>query len=88
MKKRKGSFFLAPSGTEKTTLVKMLMGFIVPDAGEIIVNGLRLSGDTMTAIVYQIVIMAAILISRYFSIHLSILLTRKTAFDAYDCLKI
>lgn len=41
----------------------------------------------MTAIVYQIVIMAAILISRYFSIHLSILLTRKTAFDDYDRLK-
>ncbi|MGL4606255.1 MAG: ABC transporter permease [Eubacteriaceae bacterium] len=38
----------------------------------------------MTAIVYQIVIMAAILIARYFSIHLSILLTRKKGFDAYD----
>lgn len=42
----------------------------------------------MTAIVYQIVIMVAILISRYFSVHLSILLTRKTAFDAYDRLKV
>lgn len=42
----------------------------------------------MTAIIYQIVIMAAILISRYFSIHLSILLTRKTAFDGYDRLKV
>lgn len=42
----------------------------------------------MTAIVYQIVIMAAILISRYFGIHLSILLTRKQAFDSYDRLRI
>lgn len=42
----------------------------------------------MTAIIYQIVIMAAILISRYFSIHLSIIFTRKTAFDAYDRLKV
>ena len=38
----------------------------------------------MTAIVYQIVIMGAILISRYFGIHFSILLTRKKAFDDYD----
>ena len=38
----------------------------------------------MTAIVYQIVIMGAILISRYFGIHFSILLTRKQAFDNYD----
>ncbi|MGV8906925.1 MAG: ABC transporter permease [Acetobacterium sp.] len=42
----------------------------------------------MTAIIYQIVIMAAILISRYFSIHLSIIFTRKTAFDVYDRLKV
>jgi len=42
----------------------------------------------ITAIVYQIVIMAAILISRYFSIHLSIIFTRKTAFDAYDRLNV
>lgn len=42
----------------------------------------------MTAIVYQIVIMAAILIARYFSIHLSILFTRKRAFDEYDLLNL
>lgn len=42
----------------------------------------------MTAIIYQIVIMGAILITRYFSIHFSILLTRKKAFDDYDLLKI
>jgi len=51
-------------------------------------TGQILSGSMpMTAIVYQIVIMAAILISRYFGIHLSILLTRKKAFDSYDRLK-
>ncbi|WP_331553189.1 ABC transporter ATP-binding protein [Acetobacterium sp.] len=42
--------FLAPSGKGKTTLVKMLTGFIVPDAGEIIVKGIRLSGETMNTI--------------------------------------
>jgi len=42
----------------------------------------------MTAIVYQIVIMAAILIVRYFSIHFSILLSRKGCFDGYDQLNI
>lgn len=41
----------------------------------------------MTAIVYQIVIMAAILIVRYFSIHFTLLLTRKDKFDDYDRLK-
>lgn len=39
--------FLAPSGKGKTTLVKMLTGFIVPDAGDIFVKGLRLSGKTI-----------------------------------------
>jgi len=42
----------------------------------------------MTAIFYQIVIMGAILISRYFGIHFSILLTRKKAFDDYDRLNL
>jgi putative ABC transport system permease protein len=42
----------------------------------------------MTAIVYQIVIMAGILITRYFSIHLSLLFTRKKAFDEFDQLTI
>ncbi len=41
----------------------------------------------MTAIVYQIVIMAAILIVRYFSIHFSLLLTRKEKFDGFGRLK-
>jgi len=42
--------FLAPSGRGKTTLVKMLMGFITPDAGEIKVKGIRLSGENMNTI--------------------------------------
>lgn len=50
IEKNEKVLFLAPSGSGKTTLVKMLMGFIVPNAGEIIVNGLRLSGGTMNAI--------------------------------------
>ena len=41
----------------------------------------------MTAIVYQIVIMAAILIVRYFSIHFSLLLTRKQKFDGFGRLR-
>jgi putative ABC transport system permease protein len=42
----------------------------------------------MTAIVYQIVIMIGIIISRYFSIHFSILFTQKEAFDEYNQLNI
>lgn len=41
----------------------------------------------MTAIVYQIVIMAAILIVRYFSIHFTLLLTWRQSFDEFDRLK-
>lgn len=50
----------------------------------------QILGGTMpiTAIMYQIVIMAAILIARYFGIHLSILFTRKTTFDEFDRLKV
>lgn len=52
-------------------------------------TGQILSGSMpMTTIAYQIVIMAGILITRYFGIHLSIILTRRQAFDAYDRLKI
>lgn len=50
IEKNEKVLFLAPSGTGKTTLVKMLMGFIVPDAGEIFVKGLRLSGKTINTI--------------------------------------
>lgn len=38
--------FCAPSGRGKTSLVKMLLGFVVPDAGEIFVDGIKLSGET------------------------------------------
>ncbi|PKM75692.1 MAG: ABC transporter ATP-binding protein [Firmicutes bacterium HGW-Firmicutes-17] len=52
-------------------------------------TGQILSGSMpMTTIAYQIVIMAGILITRYFGIHFSIILTRRKAFDAYDRLKI
>lgn len=42
--------FSAPSGRGKTTLVKMLLGFVVPDAGEIFIDGVKLSGDTVNFI--------------------------------------
>lgn len=50
IEKNEKVLFLAPSGKGKTTLVKMLMGFIVPDAGEIIVKGLSLSGESINTI--------------------------------------
>ena len=46
--------FCAPSGRGKTSLVKMLLGFVVPEAGEIIVDGMSLSGETVNAIRRQI----------------------------------
>jgi len=42
--------FSAASGQGKTTLVRMLLGFIVPDSGEIVVNGITLSGETINSI--------------------------------------
>ncbi|KNZ41800.1 ABC transporter ATP-binding protein [Acetobacterium bakii] len=42
--------FSAASGQGKTTLVKMLLGFIVPDSGLIMVNGIKLSGETINTI--------------------------------------
>ena len=42
--------FCAPSGRGKTSLVKMLLGFVVPEAGEIFVDGMRLSGETVNGI--------------------------------------
>lgn len=47
-------FFCAPSGRGKTSLVKMLLGFVVPEAGEILVDGMSLSGETVNAIRRQI----------------------------------
>ena len=35
---------LGPSGCGKTTTLRLIAGFIVPDSGEIIVGGKRLSG--------------------------------------------
>ena len=40
----------AQSGSGKTTLIKMLMGFVRPDAGEITVDGLVLSPRTVNAV--------------------------------------
>lgn len=40
----------APSGRGKTTLVKMLLGFIRPDSGEIVVDGIVLTGKTINEI--------------------------------------
>lgn len=42
--------FLAPSGKGKTILIKMLMGFIIPDQGEITVKGKKISGETINKI--------------------------------------
>ncbi len=42
--------FCAPSGRGKTSLVKMLLGFVVPEAGEIFVDGIKLSGETGNSI--------------------------------------
>ncbi|MGV8906924.1 MAG: ABC transporter ATP-binding protein [Acetobacterium sp.] len=50
IEKNEKVLFLAPSGRGKTTLVKMLMGFITPDAGKIMVKGIELSGETMNTI--------------------------------------
>ncbi|WP_303866292.1 ATP-binding cassette domain-containing protein [Acetobacterium wieringae] len=42
--------FCAPSGRGKTSLVKMLLGFVIPDVGEISVAGVTLSGATVNQI--------------------------------------
>ena len=43
---RSGSFFsiLGPSGCGKTTLLRMIAGFISPDAGDIVINGQSMNG--------------------------------------------
>ena len=43
---RRGSFFsiLGPSGCGKTTLLRMIAGFIQPDAGDIAIGGLSMAG--------------------------------------------
>lgn len=42
--------FSAPSGRGKTTLVKMLLGFAIPDGGEIFVDGIKVTGATANRI--------------------------------------
>jgi spermidine/putrescine transport system ATP-binding protein len=43
---RQGSFFsiLGPSGCGKTTLLRMIAGFIAPDAGDIVIKGQSMNG--------------------------------------------
>jgi spermidine/putrescine transport system ATP-binding protein len=43
---RSGSFFsiLGPSGCGKTTLLRMIAGFIAPDAGDIVIKGQSMHG--------------------------------------------
>jgi spermidine/putrescine transport system ATP-binding protein len=43
---RSGSFFsiLGPSGCGKTTLLRMIAGFIAPDAGDIVIKGQSMNG--------------------------------------------
>jgi spermidine/putrescine transport system ATP-binding protein len=43
---RRGSFFsiLGPSGCGKTTLLRMVAGFIAPDAGDIVIKGASMRG--------------------------------------------
>jgi ABC-2 type transport system ATP-binding protein len=37
---------LGPNGAGKTTTVSMIAGLVTPDAGEVLIGGARLSGDT------------------------------------------
>ena len=43
---RRGSFFsiLGPSGCGKTTLLRMIAGFVEPDAGDIVIKGASMQG--------------------------------------------
>lgn len=50
VKKSEKVLLSAQSGRGKTSLVKMLLGFIVPDSGEIRVDGVRLTGKTINGI--------------------------------------
>src|SRR3954452_82199 len=37
---------LGPNGAGKTTTVSMIAGLVTPDAGDVLIGGARLSGDT------------------------------------------
>ncbi len=49
MKVRKGEIFgfLGPNGAGKTTTIKMMMGLTLPSAGEIFINGEKVSSDSV-----------------------------------------
>ncbi|MBN2597430.1 MAG: ATP-binding cassette domain-containing protein [Marinifilaceae bacterium] len=42
--------FSGPSGKGKSSLLKVLMGFIIPQSGNIKIDGLELNSDTITSI--------------------------------------
>lgn len=46
--------FAGPSGIGKTTLLKMIQGFIIPQKGEILIDGKILSPETINKIRFQI----------------------------------
>jgi ABC-2 type transport system ATP-binding protein len=41
--------FLGPNGAGKTTTMKMITGYLVPDAGEITVNGINVGNEPLAA---------------------------------------
>jgi ABC-type multidrug transport system ATPase subunit len=49
MKVRRGEIygFLGPNGAGKTTTIKMMMGLTHPSAGEVLIEGKRVSGDSV-----------------------------------------
>jgi ABC-type multidrug transport system ATPase subunit len=50
MKVRKGEIygFLGPNGAGKTTTIKMMMGLTHPSAGEVLIGGKKVSGDSVS----------------------------------------
>lgn len=50
MKVRKGEIFgfLGPNGAGKTTTIKMIMALIYPSAGEVLINGKKISDDSVS----------------------------------------
>lgn len=50
IEKNEKILFSAASGRGKTILIKMLLGFVIPEAGEIFIDGIKLSGGTVNSI--------------------------------------
>lgn len=49
IKKGEVTGFLGPNGAGKSTTMKMITGFMEPDAGEIIINGIDIKADPVAA---------------------------------------